>query len=1212
MQHHWRGVIFERSLLKKDYDPSVCARLRAMHMVNHLELRHQFKMLREAMGFDGLPANVVEAYVTILYHLTRSKGSTQTDKAYSAMVADQKKIIGSGALVFLASLITTTQRREIVEMVKEIVLHIASSQGEDKIVDVLVCNVAHRVAVEIEHLMEQKVASTNASMMSSVHLIAVLSEIVLASKRRYGSASPSKAKMDSATNSLNPSAGGIHSEQTYLLHMLEKCAKAYFITPFVVQTLFSALQYDPGNPTFCVNVLNTLRMLAGSFGFTLILDALTRNGGRSLERVTSYFDHRESSVVSAAVSMFYELTDRPDARKGMTTAGAIQLFIRWCGAEIETTATPLLHALGIMGIALLARQTHQATSSAKLLSSLQTLPDRLDVVYDLLLDLVRDENPDARHAEKTAAYLLSVRALPVLLQFLIQVKPSCMDSPYQCTRQRNISCIVLGRLFKVPEVAQFCFSEALVNHLALSLQCNRLDEIEHLVSRMPAQERYIHRLGSKEACKALGRLSRCPSTSVNAKLKPSITSANVPELPQALICDVMFRLHSLEDLIAQIRYPSDGAEFVGLELDSILAAIELAGYLRPVPFGEAARVKFLKANGSHSHGKYAREKLLSLVELVAPAILHVLREKNACFRLVSVCCATLSRLACTNAACNLLLSQGCLQIALIHLPQILFASPDRATRHRGFVYDSSVDDHGLLDVPSSLFTLVGKLCAVAEGRAAVMRAQVLPRLLKRLQLTHPASRSVDEDCKGEIAVVIQQLAMSNTIEGNTSELFLHFHVLELLTQLARDQEIPTLRKGKPQRWRLLDHVLGAIAALSQDVLVCVPKVAEMGVLHLIMPFIVRERKDEAVARAESLQYHAVSIVRSVASYPFGEYHSLLQSVEEKHAGAGSARDPASLMERVKKVAYNFALELENRPTSSMDKKSVGELARETLSFVNELAQRASAPFHDTGAGSRSSSSLSPLKTTHKQEREALPASPQRRESRGPATRMEPSALVALDSSPASLSPRYQLAPVRSTSALPVQSAESTPSPQKLASQVVLATSVPTALSSNNLGGVDLLATRPTKGKPQPADPAKSSVSMLQTAPCEHSVSPYMFTRPTPSGNKKTKQKDMSSCLMLDPLFQPSASVASPSFMEHGKPSTKQHAGRRKQSRTDEDKRNVPQSEGMEEEDSFLYSQEIDRFGHCVNVKARRAKSGDNYIRSLGHISMSGARQVTLG
>lgn len=1212
MQHHWRGVVFERGLLKKDYDPSVCARLRAMHLVKHLELHHQFKVLREAIGANGLPTSVVESYVTVLYHLTRSKDplsslSEQGDvKAVNMRLADQKKLVGSGALVYLASLITKSQKREIVEMVKAIMLEIAMSQGDEKIVDILICNVVQRVTIEIERLLlKDKVASSHPSLMSSVNLLSVLSDVVLASKRTFGNASPTKARVVSAVFAKKPEDNSGGSEHAHLLKKLEASAMKYLITPFMVQILFSALQYDSANATLCIKVLNTLRSLAESFGFPQILEVLTRNGGRHFESVTFLFSHKDSSVVAAAVSLFYDLTNRSDARKGLTTAGATQIFLWYTGSgAIESSKTPMLYVLGLIGVGLLARQTHHATSSSSLLSSLQTLPDRLDALYSILLDLVSD---NSHNVEKTASYLLNTHALPSLLQFLIQVKPSCMDSPFQSPKQRSISCIVLGRILKVPAVAQFCFSEDLVNHLALSLQCSRLDEIEHLVARMTAQERFIHTLGSKEACKALSRLSRCPSTSVNTKLKPSITSANVPELPQALICDVMFRLHALEDLIASIKSPSDGAEFVELELELVLAAVELGGYLRPLPFGDAARIKFFKASNSASHitqTRYANEKLLALIDLVAPAILHVLREKSACYELVSTCCVALSRLACTNAACSLLLTQGCLQIALIHLPEILFASPtslhEQGARHhhQSYAHDSNVDDHGFLDVPASLYTLVGKLCAVAEGRTAVMRAQVLPWLLKRLQLRQPADskKSLDDDCKSEIAVVVQKLAMVNAVEGNTSELFLHFHVLELMLQLAQEQDIPSILHGKGHhnhnKWRLLDHALGAIAALSQDVLVCVPRVAEMGVLKLMLPFILRERKDEAALRAESLQYHAVSIIRSVAAYPFGKYHALLHSIEDKKRTsetAGSAGiTPSSLLERVKKVAYNFTLELENRPTSSLDRKTVGELARETLAFIQECSDRANAAMGHTNheatvansdprrtsinrLGTPSRTSQRKQETRKESSFPALPVSPlahQRKESKCPIVDAEPALDNANNKNTASaLSPRLQLAPMRSASSLPSQPPKRIPSlsPQKSASHAALMPASSDSLnSSSTLCGVDLMLTRPPGSKPQPEEEKTTNQHQHHGVRTKSSgLAPYTFALPK---KKATKKSNTASCnLMLDPLFQSSAGVGDQySQRNHKKPN------RKSSYLYDDNGREGVSGEGGHEATSFVY------------------------------------------
>ncbi|KAL4144639.1 hypothetical protein PRNP1_013765 [Phytophthora ramorum] len=711
LQHHWRGVIFERTVNQRDYDPIVRTRLRSMHMIKFVELRHQFKVFREAIGPGGIPSSVTQAYITILYHLVKPQhdANSISDKTHNTVISDQRRIL-------------------------------------------------------------------------------------------------------------------------------------------------------------------------------------------------------------ASVTLFYEMTSRADARFGLTTA---------------------------------ARQSNQVKPVASLLAALATFDDSLDAFYTLLLDLALQDEFSSRASEKTAAYFLSVNALPTLVQFLTQVSPSCMESPVQNSRQRNISCILLGRLCKVTNVTRACFSEDVVNHLSLSIQCNRLDEIEGLVARSSSEDRFIHQLGSKEACKALSRLARCPSNLVDARLRPSVTSPQVPEWPQALICDVMFRMHVLEDLIALIRNPSDAVEFAQVELDKVVAAVELTGYIRPLPYGESARDKFLKTHANHPHGIFSQEKLLQLVELVAPAILHVLREKSIGFDLVSACCVALSRLACTNAARSLLLAQGCLQTTLIHLPEILIATTmgKSSPKHQTVEFDSSVDDHGLLDVPAALYTLFGKLCAVADGRTGIMRAQVLPRLLKRMQLRHPTSRILDDECKSEIAVVIARLAMVNSVEGSTSELFLHFRVLELLTNVLKQHRgillgqftiAPASKKtDEVKRWRLLVHAVGAIAALSQDVLVCVPRVVALGIVELLFPFLMRLGNPNP--HLVSLQYDAVTIIRSIASFPFGEYHTYLTNVngtdldsvssdeKKKLSSKGdksvATTSPTIVMERVKQIGYDFAMELQNKPMALRDKKS---------------------------------------------------------------------------------------------------------------------------------------------------------------------------------------------------------------------------------------------------------------------------------------------------
>ncbi|KAF4033440.1 hypothetical protein GN244_ATG14776 [Phytophthora infestans] len=1175
LQHHWRGVLFERSLNKRDCDPIVRTRLRSMYMIKFVELRHQFKVLREAIGPGGIPDSVTQTYITILYYLVKLQRGPDTisDKTRNTVLLDQRRTLGSGLLVCLASQITRRQSREVIELVKGIVSNIIEGHGDEYIVEILQCNIVQRVQLDLVHTMEtfdgNSVAASTA-LTTSLSLIYAIATKVLHTTERWGqpivaagtSSSPSRKGTPSPVN--NPRNVGTPDERNFMMRKLKTSVRQFLLTADLFDTLFEVLSYcQETNDRLRAQVLEILCLLARSLGFSQLLDSMTRCGGRWLELVLLCMKDTNLVVVQAAVTLFYDMTSRTDARHGLTTAGAVQCFMRWCRPNFEACESRMAFLMGLIGCSLLARQTERVKPATALLSSLTTFEKRLDALYTLLLNLAMQDDTLPRASEKTAAFFFSVDALPTLVTFLTQVSPSCMESPVQNARQRNVSCILLGRMCKIAHLTRACFSEGVVNHLALSIQCNRLDEIENLVARSSSEDRSIHELGSKEACKALSRLARCPSNLVDARLRPSITSAQVPEWPQALICDVMFRMHVLEDLIALIRIPSDAAEFPEVELDKVVAAVELAGYLRPLPYGVSARDKFLKSHAHHPHGRYAQEKLSKLVELVAPAILHILREKSAGFELVSACCVALSRLACTNAACTMLLAQGCLQTAMIHLPDILIstgttASPKRQT----VVVDSSVDYHALLDVPAPLYTLFGKLCAVADGRTGVMRAQVLHRLLKRMQMQHPTSQTLNDECKSEIAVVISRLAMVNTVEGSSGELFLHFRVLELLSKVLQQHQslvatqtsmASSKKKDEVNKWRLLVHSVGAIAALSQDVLVCVPRVVALGIVELLFPFLTRLRVEGGSnPLLESLQYDAVTIIRSIASYPFGEYHAYLTNVKGVIPDSDNAKEkennkeaapPMLIMEKVKQIAFDFAMELKNKPMALRDKKSVGELARETMAFINEHQQqlerqqeqrRKSNVKYLNGSKEHLTSMTSPRMKNSSPTRASFPVLPT-----SPISRLN----ETQDPSPAQK--RLRLTPLDPFFLLDGGSK-----------------------SPATLNGVNIASTRPA----------------VNNKPCPVSESHhhYVFTRP----KSKTKRRDKNPayCLILDPLFDSGSSPSIPRLP----------SGNMK----------TPDDLQHPNEETYSFSQEVDRCGHYANIQALRHKKGDRYFPSLGRIVTS--------
>lgn len=1168
VQHHWRGVIFERSLKNREYDPSVRARLRSMHLITRMELSHQFQVLREAVGPRGLPSHAVQAYVTILYQLARSRNKNDPITSHRAVLIDQRKVVQSGVLVLLAVLINRYQSRHVIEMVKEIVVEIAQQTEPEKVVDILKSNIIARVAQDMQYCMDNSNINAehmDASLTSSLNLIAMLTEMV-------NKANAPNEEDRSSSKSMGDSA----AERSYILDRLKKSFFQFLATESIVHTLCSVLRANRSKSAVSSSILNTLRLMATSFAFPLVLDAMTKHGGRVLEQIILCLEEDNPAIVSAAAAFYYEMTSQVDARNGFTTAGAVQIFMRRCTMGIEHTKDPMSFSMSLIGIALLARQGKSTrplprySSLALMLGSLSSVSGRINAFYNVLLDTVTDEwSP--RAAEKAAVFLLASNAMPVLLRFMTQVSPSCMDSPHQTSRQRNISCIVLGRFFKVANVAQQCFSEVLVNHLALSIQCNRLDEMEGATSRFGFQDRSIHQMGYKDACKALSYLARCPSSQVNAKLRPSMTSASVPELPQALVCDVVVRLHVLEDLISLIRRPNDAAESVSLDLAVIRAAIELTGYLRPMPFGQSARERFARDMAGHPHGKYAVARLHQLVDLVAPAILHVLRDEQCCSVLVETCCSALSRLASTNAACSTLLAQGSLHTALLHLP-VVFVQPRKALQDQTtYAFDSMVDDHGILDVPASLFTLVGKLCAIADGRIAVMKAQVLPRILRRLQLQNATNKHIDDDCKSEIADAIRQLAMVNAVEGNTSELFLHFNVLELLVSFLRGHadHQPVKIKDKLRRWRLLDHIVGAISALSQDIMVVVPKLVQLNVLKIIMPFLVRTKEFDMSAHIESLQYNVVMISHAVASYPLGEFHAHLLSVKGKPLSTSEAAEAVGFMDRIKKIGYDFALEVQNRSSHAQDRSTIGELARSILALVNERQHR-------------QQSSPAVVKTPTSVARSSLPK-PGKFPGPAPFPALCSSPLKGEGETPQIEPPSCHTPTTSSRSLAPVASPKRSWTPPEIRDDADSGI-VCIDLASNSkicVNGVNLNDTRPTRRNEIPATHDGTTAQDAQQAP--H----YTFARPKPT---KKKRSDALYSLMLDPLF--------PSSMPAQQNVLPQHP-RRSQS----DRCPIEPSEDSVADSGYSYSHELHRFGHCVNVKGQRQRKGGKYVRSIGRIDV---------
>ena len=553
-----------------------------------------------------MPTDAIVAYVGILHRLVTATATTNTtthqpQQPNGYATADKNKLVASGALVYLASLLAPRFKDtpQVAAMVKDTMLHLCKG-GNDKIVAILKSNIARRVADAILAQLESSGAAAGPyglaarataalstdgqqTLATSLALLHALCDAVCDAKARclapplvdkthsahLSTLLSSKMAGASSASSALPSASAVEAQ--FQLRALRHACETLLATPAVLSSLCRTLDCDL-DVTAKLHVLHSLRKMASSFGFAQMLDALAQNGGRYLAKVVACLASWQTAppVAFAAVELVRELTRRPDGRAGLTTAGAVGLLARFYplgggGFRDLDDGSKHVAVLSLVCLALFARQTpfggdEQQPQPAQSIGSDQDPPDpeyatlagALRHLYALLLASVDADG--ARACDRMAQYLLSTASLPHWLDFLLQCSPSAPEPPHQSAHQRNVSCVVLARWCKTPQVADAAFSEECVEHLALALQACRLDEIEHKLVRASHHELFVHRLAIREACKALSRLVRTrPPAPVT--LRPSLTSAAVPLQPQALGCDVVCRLHALEDVIVRIRPP---------------------------------------------------------------------------------------------------------------------------------------------------------------------------------------------------------------------------------------------------------------------------------------------------------------------------------------------------------------------------------------------------------------------------------------------------------------------------------------------------------------------------------------------------------------------------------------------------------------------------------------------------------------------------------
>jgi len=115
---------------------------------------------------------------------------------------------------------------------------------------------------------------------------------------------------------------------------------------------------------------------------------------------------------------------------------------------------------------------------------------------------------------------------------------------------RHISSIVLSGLMRVPKVAVELLHDDVIEHLALVIQINRMEESEgeFTCSLRNSAASKLHINSTADACLALTRLIKAGKTSDNQRGDRVLSV-------QCRIGKILLHLHALEDVVALVRPP---------------------------------------------------------------------------------------------------------------------------------------------------------------------------------------------------------------------------------------------------------------------------------------------------------------------------------------------------------------------------------------------------------------------------------------------------------------------------------------------------------------------------------------------------------------------------------------------------------------------------------------------------------------------------------
>ncbi|OQR98781.1 hypothetical protein ACHHYP_07855 [Achlya hypogyna] len=945
LQHMRRRVVFERSLRRREISLEARMRSRAITLAKTIDLQRQQQQVRAALRGGPLPARAAKAYMSIILTLVSHEFDHRNEPS-SVGRQDRRRLHHTGGVVWLVQCVRS--RGELEPMALQLLTILA--HDKDRVRNLLQSHVVHYLAA---NLRDDLAASTRtlviglgapAIVSTTIDATVALLDVICASvatmvqhlerprtlpsKKLSLHRSMSSLSRRSGFSDVRPteSSGSAESvddsDAVFLNRDLPAVVTRHLVTEPTFRSLF-ALVSQPAHTLATLQVLHKLAQPA--VGYLAFVDVVTRNAGRFLEVLVNCLTSADTGAGLAALHVLFALAAQAEGRDALTTAGLVHLVSPLCRAGFRRPGNSYRFVLGLVVIVALAN-TEAAPlslgpSPESLTMALDVSPAQLlDFAFVFLLRCCRADS-DGR----VGAYVLKVHALEFVLDLLVQP----LQTPHAQTRfQRHVSTIVLAALARVRAIAsRLTFRDDLLHHVALVLQTNRMEESEGC-------ELHLQLESTAEAARTL---LRCLRAQMQTAQPPVMLVA-----AQDTVLRALFKLHAIEDLVAYIRPPNLVSDDAQTDIDAVLCAIQLVGLVCPAPLFEhvnhettrtlvaAAKEVVLSLDGLQALGS-------RLIHSAASALLNTLAADQPLPRVVKCCCKALAQLACTNASASLLLDYRCLDVVATLVPNVpssLAESGSSAT----VITSASEHDDKLLALPAAFYTLLATLCRVQEGRAAVAKLNVLPRVLKRLHLrSAPAALTrADHRCRTELMALVKAIAHANAVGlGNVNELLLRHHVhtvcVEMLDAAPEHVDVATMH----------EHAMGTLGALAKDHMRCVPPLLAVGALRRAAAAVAGFRDhDEGLVSVAQLE-SALQILLGISLFPS-------ETVQTALANGGVQDD-------LLRIGCSFHLEMIKSRISAHGAKSVGEMARETLRHMGDFAKRAREP--DATAKARSPAKL---------------------------------------------------------------------------------------------------------------------------------------------------------------------------------------------------------------------------------------------------------------